>query len=323
MSLLSSGVLAGALSQVTAAALGPATLAVDNIVNRSVSDLIQGGAAALSNAFNPANPSRSIISPSSGGVVNGDNNKFMSIVRQLGVMRTNLFFVSMQLPIVVKNKNEELITFMAEAINLPGVNFGTTQNRRYGFGGTQKYVNDVTFNDLTVSFICDGKGTTLGTFGEWMNKIVRFDELPQKINVSKESLNPFFFEYKDNYIAPEFKITVFDETRKKIIVYEIFEAFPTQVSDITLNWGSTDEFARFTVNFSYTTWKQTSYSVAQFSQTTSPDNSMLRMSFGSDGSTMSLLPLTNIATQSLQQATAGITSTATSAFNSNVERIFG
>lgn len=314
MSLLSSGALAGALSQVTASALGPATLAVDNIVNRSVSNLVQGGAAALANALNPANPLRSVITPTSGGVVNGDNNKFMSIVRQLGVMRTNLFFVTMQLPSKMRNRDTELITFMAEAVNLPGVNFGTVQNRRYGFGGTQKYVNDVTFNDLTVSLICDGKGSVLGTFGEWMNRIVRFDELPQKINTGS-GLNPFFFEYKDNYIAPEFRITVFDETRKKIIVYDILEAFPTQMSDITMNWGSTDEFARFTVNFSYTSWKQTAYSVAQLSSVTSPGNSVLQMSFGNNGSSLSFAPITNIATQATQTAVASITS--------NIGRVFG
>ena len=129
-----------------------------------------------------------------------------------------------------------------------------------------------------------------------MNRIVRFDELPQKLNAGT-GLNPFFFEYKDNYIAPTFRISVFDETRKNIIVYDILEAFPTQMSDITMNWGSTDEFARFTVNFAYTSWKQTAFSVAQFTQPASAGNSLLSMSFGNGGSSLSLLPLGNFSAQ--------------------------
>lgn len=312
MNLLSSGILAGALSQVTSAALGPTTLAVDNIVRAGV------------NALTQATVPSKVINPSDGGSYNGEYNRFLSTIRQLGVMRTNLFFVTLVLPSIIQRKNDQLITYLAESVNLPGVNLGTTQNRRYGFGTTQKYVNDVTFNDLTVSFICDAKGAMLGTFGEWMNKIVRFDAMPNQVS-TEGSLNPSFFEYKDNYIASSFIITVVDETRDKITTYEIMEAFPTQISDISLNWGTTDELARFTVNFSYTSWKQTAHSSSRLPSPISAGNSLLSMSFGDNGSSMSMLPLGNIASGVLNNSVGAIGGAVSSALNnavtSNVRRL--
>lgn len=194
--------------------------------------------------------------PSSGGRDNPEQNSFISNIRTTGVQRTNSFFITIQPPRVldtVLSANEfRDIRLYAESVNLPGVNFGTTQNRSYGIGYQERYVNDVTFNDLTISFINNGDMAMSRLFFEWMNKIVRFNTYFTSAPLNSQK--PYEFEYKDDYIARDFNISVFDEKKLLVAEYRIFDVFPISMSDIGMNWGSTDEFARFTVNFAYSFW---------------------------------------------------------------------
>lgn len=177
--------------------------------------------------------------------------EFRAKVLKQSVLRTNRFSVLITLPAVVGTDVEasRTISLLAESINLPGITFNTTQNRRYGYGVIEKYASDATFNDLTVSFITDGDNEILGIFRKWMSSIMLVD------NLGAPDSSPFFFEYKDNYTAPGFTIDVRDEKDDIVTIYDIYYAFPTSISDITLDWNSNDEVAKFTVTFSYAFWK--------------------------------------------------------------------
>lgn len=168
---------------------------------------------------------------------------FRAKIFDQSVLRTSRFNVNIVLPPAVSSSAEDsrTLSLLAESVNLPGINFNTTQNRRFGYGFTEKYVNDTTFNDLTVSFITDGDNEVLGIFRKWVNTIMPTDT--------------FLFEYKSNYCAPGFKIDVKDELNDTVVVYDIYYAFPISISDIALDWNSTDEIAKFTVTFSYAYWK--------------------------------------------------------------------
>lgn len=199
-----------------------------------------------------------VVRPTEGGRDNPGQVRFLSDIRTAGVQRTNSFFITLAAPRVLTNQYNwdvfRKIEIYAESVNLPGVNLGTTQNRSYGIGYQQKYVNDVSFNDLTVSFINNGDMDMTVIFYDWINKIIRFDDFINGPR-TESGQQPYEIEYKDNYIAPEFYIKVLDEKRVWVAEYRIFEAFPVSMSDISMNWGSNDEFARFTVNFTYSFWK--------------------------------------------------------------------
>jgi hypothetical protein len=209
---------------------------------------------------------------------NGNNtaqNRNTTQLRTFGGMRDNLFATQIGLPAflskasfqgggigknsVTGNKDEGLLMLYAESVNLPGVNIGTGETRRYGFGPTVRYAKDISFNDISVNFIGDGAGVILKVFSEWMNGIVKFDEYLSPSNTVEKA--PFFFRYKNEYVANEFFITVFNEKRDEVAVYYLEDAFPTSVSDISLNWGSTNQLARFSVNFTYTRWTHKSATV--------------------------------------------------------------
>lgn len=230
---------------------------------------------------------------------NGNNtaqNRNTTELRTFGVMRDNLFATQIGLPTflsktsfqggglgknaVTGNKDEGKLMLYAESVNLPGVNIGTGATRRYGFGPTVRYANDISFNDVTVNFIGDGAGIILKVFSDWMNGIVKFDEYLSPSNSVEKA--PFFFRYKNEYVANEFFITVFNEKRDEVAVYYLEDAFPTSVSDISLNWGSSNQLARFSVNFTYTRWTHKSATVDLTKSLTAPrtgDQSVLSMIF--------------------------------------------
>lgn len=193
-------------------------------------------------------------------------------INTFGVTRDNLFGTSIGLPSflsknsfqggglgqsrVVGTGAESQLMLYAEAVNLPGVNVVTGETRRYGFGPNVRYAKDINFNDVAVTFIGDGAGIILKVFSDWMNGIVKFDDFTTPSTKLENA--PFFFRYKKEYVATEFFITVFNERNDEIAVYYLEDAFPTSIGDINLNWGSTNQLARFTVNFTYTRWTQKS-----------------------------------------------------------------
>lgn len=195
---------------------------------------------------------------------NTEQNTATTRFRTFGGMRDNLFETAIDLPQFLSGSTNtsdtntklgvtesQTLRLYAESVNLPGVNIGTGETRRYGFGPNVRYAKDVSFNDVAVSFIGDGAGVILKVFSNWMNGIVKFD---QTISPASGESTPFFFRYKKDYVAPQFAITVFNERRDEVAVYNLEDAFPTSISDINLNWGSTNQLARFTVNFTYTRW---------------------------------------------------------------------
>lgn len=148
---------------------------------------------------------------------------------------------------------DRLIPFYAESVNLPGVNIITGSTRPYGFGPNVPYARDVSFNDVAVTFIGDGAGAILKQFTKWMNGIVKFDDYLSPV-IPEGPVTPFFFRYKQQYVAKEFKIIAHNESRDQVAVYYLEDAFPTSISDINMSWGNTNQLARFTVNFTYTRW---------------------------------------------------------------------
>lgn len=210
----------------------------------------------------PNSPSNENIQrPTNGNRDNAAQANFYASLRTKSLQRTNLFHVRILPPqVILDSYNNDYtnayrsIEMYAESVNLPGVNFTTTQNRRQGIGYQQKYVSDVTFNDLTVSFINNGDMDMSILFSDWMNSIVRFNEYVEVPTPDVTQKLPYEFEYKSQYIAGDFYIAVFDERRDWVSEYRILEAFPISMSDISMNWNSTDEFARFTVNFAYSFW---------------------------------------------------------------------
>jgi hypothetical protein len=141
------------------------------------------------------------LKPTSSSKPIGRYGDFISNVRQRGFARTNLFEV-----VIVPAKNmpckqgsDKVIHLYADSVNIPGINFATSETRRYGYGPVEKKPYAPIFNDITVSFLVDANANIYKYFYKWLNNIVSFDQYVNNNSVSERGLGAFEVDYKDDY----------------------------------------------------------------------------------------------------------------------------
>lgn len=180
------------------------------------------------------------------------NGSFISQMRAKGVARRNMFDVFIPAPEILQGQDKSLnIHLYAESINLPGVNFATSDIRRYGYGAVEKKPYAPTFNDVNVSLIADGRGDIHSFFYKWMKGIINFDDkVPSSEVGNSAGLAPFEINFKDKYRV-DLTITTFNEQNEQILVVKLYGAYPTALADIPLNWGDIDQMMSLNVTFSY------------------------------------------------------------------------
>lgn len=133
------------------------------------------------------------------------------------------------------------LRFQCEAAELPGYSINTVDARIYG--PPTPVAASAIYNDLTLTFICAGDLWEKRLFDQWMNLIV-----PR----SSYELN-----YKDEYVS-KINITQFYETGEPSFVASIWNAFPINVSPLSLNWGD-DSIHKLSVSFKYDYWSSNNF----------------------------------------------------------------
>lgn len=128
--------------------------------------------------------------------------------------------------------------FMVKAASLPSSNLGTIEAGY--FGRKIKLAGDRTFEPWTVTVYNDEDFLIRNAMEEWMNRINRHQQnvtdLPQQ-------------EYKS-----QANIIQFGKDGTALRTYNFNGLFPTNVSEITMDWDSTDTIEEFTVTFEYDWW---------------------------------------------------------------------
>lgn len=128
------------------------------------------------------------------------------------------------------------IRFQCEAAELPGYNINTVDSKIYGVPTPIAAFSS--FNDITLTFICAGDLWEKKMFDYWMNLIV--------------PMNVYNVRYKVDYVS---KITIsqFYETGELSYRVNLINAFPINLSPLTLNWGD-DGIHKLSVTFKYDYW---------------------------------------------------------------------
>ena len=179
---------------------------------------------------------------------------FMSQIRKKGVGKRNLFNVFIGAPTMLAGADSGLnLQLFAESVNLPGVNFATSDIRRYGVGPTEKKPYAPIFTDITVTFIADGAGDIHKFFYKWMRGIIYFDSALAGTAGSTSKiggLSPYEVNFKDQYRS-DLRIYTYNEQNDKIIEMVLYGAYPTAISDIPLSWSENDQMMTITVTFTY------------------------------------------------------------------------
>lgn len=176
---------------------------------------------------------------------------FLSEIRKRSVSRTNLFEVTIAPPSIMRgNQMQNVINLYADSVSLPGINFATSDVRRYGYGPVEKKPYSPIFNDITISFLVDGQGNIYKYFYKWMNNIVNTDLSPGGLNITQNGLSAFEVEYKDNYKSELF-VSTFDEAGKRVLNSRIIDAVPIGLSETNLSWSDNDQIMKINVTFTF------------------------------------------------------------------------
>lgn len=125
---------------------------------------------------------------------------------------------------------------LVQTVVLPGVSFDTAMWRNVGI--RLKYPYDPIFGNVSVTFADDDFNSIQSYYNDWMlNKIYTSEG----------------FKYKNEY-ARTLVIEKRDRNDNTTITYELENAFPVEMSDVSLTTAVSNSLSLLTVSFTYDYW---------------------------------------------------------------------
>ena len=202
-------------------------------------------------------------------------NQFKGAVNQNDILRTNNFRMEFQTPrgMIGHQTHYNTLRFMeywCEISAQPGINFLTTDARKYAFGPMQKRPYVTSFNDLSVTFYDDGYGDNWRFFDDW-NRLINNSTLSKDENIidesdrnnaQAESMYPYELSYRDDYIT-DVMLKVYDNEGTVIKTIKFREMYPLNIADSPLSWADNNSLLRFTVNLTFLEWYEIDPQIAR------------------------------------------------------------
>jgi len=164
-----------------------------------------------------------------------------------GGARPTLFEVYITPPagIGADQDSSDKFRFTCRATSLPAA---TIQSIDVGYFGRKiKVQGDRTFADWQVTVMNDEDFLVRSMFEKWSNALNRLES-----NIR----DPNFTESENSYKS-DMDVIQYGKAGDLIRQYTIIGAFPTDVSDIALDWDTTNQIETFTVRFAYDYWLPT------------------------------------------------------------------
>ena len=157
--------------------------------------------------------------------------------------RPNLFEMSMPFPGFSQPGNAQTkLTFMCKTAHLPASIVAAIPVSY--FGRELKFAGNRTFSDLAITIINDEDFSVRNAFERWL------------VGINSHSAN-----LRDPSALPPIGYTTdasiiqYGKTGNIIKSYKFIGAFPTEVSQIDVDWGANDHMEEFTVNLAYQWWE--------------------------------------------------------------------
>jgi hypothetical protein len=156
-----------------------------------------------------------------------------------GGSRANLFRVTCNFPAGIETGGvNELASFFIKGAGLPASVQGVIELPYRG--RKLKIAGDRTFDPWTITVLNDVNFTIRNAFESWMNSINQHID-----NVGTDNAN----EYQTDMVVEQLNRA--DEVLK---TYEFKGVFPTNISQIDLNFDNVDQIEEFTVELQYQYW---------------------------------------------------------------------
>jgi hypothetical protein len=151
------------------------------------------------------------------------------------------------------------VRFNLESSNIPGIAFGTDENRRQGFGVTNLKPYVPIFDVINATVRSDSEGLVYDFFQSWMKLIINFDGR-HTINNGRgfgpnrrEVAGMFEIAYKTDYIS-ETKINLYDEGGDEpTTVLTLMDCYPVHLGNANVDWRD-NNILRFPVTFTFSSW---------------------------------------------------------------------
>jgi len=140
------------------------------------------------------------------------------------------------------NPSGTQFSFFCRAASIPGSTIGTVIVPY--FGREVKFAGNRTFGDVTLTIINDENLAVREAFEYWMEALNANMENTRMAAARGDAGGPQYFA--TTTISP---LSKFDGA--KLVNYTLEKSFPTDLSEITLDWGDNDSVAEFTVTMAY------------------------------------------------------------------------
>lgn len=150
-----------------------------------------------------------------------------------GGVRPNQFQVTLNFPLVVGGAGDA--SLLVNSASLPASNIGTAMIQYRG--REVKLAGERTFDPWTITIINDTGFTLRKKFEQWS------DLMNNRTN-NTGAITP------REYYA-DLLVTQLDRNDEALRTYQLYNAFPSTVSEVSLAYGSNDVISEFNVTFQY------------------------------------------------------------------------
>ena len=135
--------------------------------------------------------------------------------------------------------NTQTLAMTVESAELPGKTITTSESRLYG--PIRKIPYNLGFIDTTFTFMCsDAFIVEKRFFDKWADHII--------------NPNTFDVEYHDSLVG-NINLQLLDNHNEVMYEVDYLEVFPINVSAMNLGFSQMNDYAKFSVTFSYRKWK--------------------------------------------------------------------
>ncbi len=174
--------------------------------------------------------------------------KLSNFISDIGQgVKPNMFMVDITFPDDTANADKDMVNLLCKSAALPASNLGVIE---VPFRGrTVKIAGDRTFDTWTATFVSDKEMKIRAYFEQWL----------ASINSHEANNSPLFTPSETDGYTRMLKVKQLEknatESGEVLRQYNLYYAFPTNVSQIDLAYDSNDQIEEFTVEFQYTYWK--------------------------------------------------------------------
>lgn len=155
------------------------------------------------------------------------------------------------------------IAYLTAGASLPGMQILTQEARLYGAGPIVKMPYDVATTDITMTFYVDANGKSIDYFYEWMKNIVNLSHDQTQVRSGAFSNQ---IAYRDWY-STSIDIMLFNDKPgpnavnspqdAAFAMYTLFDAYPVNIAEPSLNWQAGNEVLQFSATFTYRSFERT------------------------------------------------------------------